>query len=248
MLIDSLLMIALLLGSTTRGLRTAFALLWVVLAFDLTFVAANLLKIPTGGWFPIAFGSLVFLLMRTWQAGRVRVTERMRREERTVQWFLECINQRPPARVPGVAVFLTNSMAGIPRTLVRNLKLNDVLHEHTILLTISTERVPRVMRGSRTKIEPVAAGVVRVCLRVGFMEMPRVPELLREAERAGLGIDTTEAVYFVGHDEIVVSDARGMSRVRKLIFLFLANNSQFVGSSFGIPRARLMQVGGQVEI
>ena len=55
-------------------------------------------------------------------------------------------------------------------------------------------------------------------------------------------------VYFVGHDELVVTDSPGMLRWRKLIVLFLSNNSQFAGASFGIPPTRLMEVGGQVEI
>jgi KUP system potassium uptake protein len=248
MLIDSVLVLMLLHGAARPSARTGQALIWLVLALDVTFVAASLLKIPTGGWFPIVFGTVLFVLMRIWREGRLRVTARMQREERTVEWFQQCLKERPPARVKGLAVFLTGSTQGIPKTLVRNLRLNNVLHEHTVLLTISTERAPRVMRGSRIQIEPVIPGVVRVRARVGFMEVPQVPALLQEAERAGLGVRTDDAVYFVGHDDVVITDARGMAHWRKLVFLFLANNSQFIGNSFGIPAARLMQVGGQVEI
>jgi KUP system potassium uptake protein len=248
MLIDSLLMILLFLGLAQTRARTSLAVMCVVLAIDLAFVAANLLKVPTGGWFPLLFGLLVFWLMRTWQIGRVIVTDRMRREERTVESFIEFLSTTPPVRVPGLAVFLTSSTRGIPRTLVRNVKLNGVLREHTVLLTVATERIPRLLRGSRIQIEQVVPGVVRVIARVGFMEMPNVPKLLQEAERAGLGARTEDAVYFVGHDDIVLSDAPGMWRWRKLVFLFLAHNSQFAGTSFGIPPTRLMEVGGQVEI
>jgi KUP system potassium uptake protein len=248
MLIDSLLVLMLLQTASRPSARTAQTLIWVVLVLDFTFVSANLLKIPSGGWFPILFGTVIFILMRVWREGRLRVTERMQREERTVEWLQQCLRDQPPARVNGLAIFLTGSAQGIPKTLVRNLRLNNVLHEHNVLLTISTERVPRVMRGSRIQIEPVVPGVVRVRARVGFMEVPQVPALLHEAERAGLGVRTDDAVYFVGHDDVVITDARGMARWRKLLFLFLANNSQFIGNSFGIPPGRLMQVGGQVEI
>ena len=248
MLIDSLLVLMLLQIASRPAARTSQTLIWVVLVLDFTFVCASLLKIPSGGWFPIAFGTAIFGLMRVWREGRLRVTERMQREERTVEWLQQSLKEQPPARVNGLAIFLTGAAQGIPKTLVRNLRLNNVLHEHNVLLTISTERVPRVMRGSRIQIEPVVPGVVRVRARVGFMEVPQVPALLQEAERAGLGIRTDHAVYFVGHDDVVITDARGMARWRKLLFLFLANNSQFIGNSFGIPPARLMQVGGQVEI
>ena len=223
-------------------------MLAVVLLLDLTFVSANLLKVPAGGWFPLVFGLALLGLMRTWQAGRVRVTHRMRREERTVAWLTQYIQSRPVARVPGVAVFLTSSTTGIPRTLVRNLNLNGVLHDDTLLLTVQTERVPRFLQGSRFKIENVGLGLHRVIIRIGFMEEADVPKLLQEARRAGLPVRTEDAVYFVGHDELVVTDSPGMLRWRKLIVLFLSNNSQFAGASFGIPPTRLMEVGGQVEI
>jgi KUP system potassium uptake protein len=63
-----------------------------------------------------------------------------------------------------------------------------------------------------------------------------------------LPVRTEDAIYFVGHDELVVTDLPGMMRWRKLLVLFLSNNSQFAGASFGIPSSRLMEVGGQVEI
>ena len=248
MLIDSVLMILLLRSARETAWRISTVLLAIVLLLDLTFVSANLLKVPSGGWFPLAFGLALLGLMRTWQAGRVRVTHRMHREERTVAWLSQYMQTRSVARVPGVAVFLTSSTTGIPRTLVRNLNANAVLHEETLLVTVRIERVPRFMRGSRFKIEDVGLGIHRVIIRIGFMEQPDVPRLLQEARRAGLPVRTEDAIYFVGHDELVVTDLPGMMRWRKLLVLFLSNNSQFAGASFGIPSSRLMEVGGQVEI
>ena len=55
-------------------------------------------------------------------------------------------------------------------------------------------------------------------------------------------------MYFLGRDDIVIGSPRGMQRWRKKLFLFLARNSQYAASSFGIPPSRVMEVGGQVEI
>ncbi len=63
-----------------------------------------------------------------------------------------------------------------------------------------------------------------------------------------LPVRTDDAVYFLGRDDIVLGNRQGMHRWRKKLFLFLARNSQYAASSFGIPPARLMEVGGQVEI
>jgi KUP system potassium uptake protein len=247
MLIDTVLILVLLWGAQERSARLQVGMLCGLLAIDAAFVVSNMDKVPTGGWFPILFGLAVFGLMRTWQRGRLIVTDKMRREERPVARFLERLEREPPLRAPGVAVFPTSNVTGIPRTLVRNLKMNGVLHEHTIIFSLVTERVPRVSEGGRVKVQTIAPGLHRVVARMGFMEFPEVPALLRAAQRS-LPIRTDDAVYFLGRDDIVIGSPRGMSKWRKKLFLFLARNSQYAASSFGIPASRVMEVGGQVEI
>ncbi|HEU4616540.1 MAG TPA: KUP/HAK/KT family potassium transporter [Gammaproteobacteria bacterium] len=247
MLIDSVLILVLLWGAKERSARLQFAVLCVLLALDSAFVLSNLGKVPTGGWFPILFGLTVFGLMRTWQRGRLIVTEKMRREERPVAQLLEALEQDPPLRAPGVAVFPTSNTTNIPRTLVRNLNMNGVLHEHTILFSLVTDRVPRVSDGGRVKVQALGHGLYRVVARAGFMEFPEVPRLLRMAQQ-WLPFRTDDAVYFLGRDDIVIGSPRGMQRWRKKLFIFLARNSEYAAASFAIPPSQVMEVGGQVEI
>jgi KUP system potassium uptake protein len=247
MLIDTVLILILLWGQEEKSNRAQQIVLGFLLLIDTAFVMSNMDKVPTGGWFPILFGLAVFGLMRTWQHGRLIVTEKMRREERPVARFLEKIQREPPLRAPGVAVFPTSNTTGIPRTLVRNLKMNGVMHEHTIIFSLITERIPRVSEGGRIKVQTLAEGLYRVNARAGFMEFPEVPKLLRAAQQ-WLPVRVDDAVYFLGRDDIVIGTPRGMQRWRKKLFLFLARNSQYAASSFGIPPSRVMEVGGQVEI
>ena len=247
MLIDTILILILLSGAPGRAGRLQFILLCGLLLLDSAFVLSNFDKVPTGGWFPLLFGLTVFGVMRTWQHGRQIVTDKMRREERPVARFLEKIEREPPLRAPGVAVFPTSNTTAIPRTLVRNLKMNGVMHEHTIIFSVITERIPRVGESGRYKVQTLAPGLYRVVVRMGFMEFPEVPKLLRGAQQ-WLPVRTDDAVYFLGRDDIVIGTPRGMPRWRKKLFLFLARNAQYAASSFGIPPSRVMEVGGQVEI
>ena len=247
MLIDTILILILLWTLPAKSARLQLTVLAVLLVVDTAFVVANLDKVPTGGWFPILFGLAVFGVMRTWQHGRLIVTEKMRREERPVERFLEKLERHPPLRAPGVAVFPTSNTTGIPRTIVRNLKMNGVLHEHTIIFSVVTERVPRMSEGRRIKVQTLAPGLYRVVARMGFMEFIEVPRLLRSAQQ-WLPVRVEDAVYFLGRDDIVIGSPRGMQRWRKKLFLFMARNSQYAASSFGIPPSRVMEVGGQVEI
>jgi len=247
MLIDTVLIIILLWGAATPSARVQLPILCGVLVVDAAFVISNLGKVPTGGWFPIVFGLAVFGLMKTWQRGLVIVTKQVRREERQAAGFLEKLEREPPVRVPGVAVFPTSNPTGIPRTLVRNLTMNGVLHEHTIIFSLITERVPRASEAGRVKVETLAPGLYRVVARAGYMEFPTVPKLLWTAQQ-WLPARTEDAVYFLGRDDIVIGSPRGMTRWRKKLFVFLARNSEYAASSFGIPPSRVMEVGGQVEI
>jgi KUP system potassium uptake protein len=248
MVIETTLLVTLLHGRDGRTDRLLLLCLLPLGAIDLTYFISNIAKIPHGGWYPLLAGACVFIVMRTWTRGRVLVTDLMHRQGRTVQQFLAQIEREGPARVPGVAVFLTNDTAGIPRTLARNLQHNGVVHEKTILLSIATQRVPRVGRGSRYTLTDIGKGLWRVVVRVGFMEQPQVPKLLREAERFGLPFRTHDATFFLGRDDIVAVGQRGMPMWRKYLFLYLARNSEFAGAHFGIPPERIVEIGGQVQI
>jgi KUP system potassium uptake protein len=248
MVIESMLLMTLLKGREGRMDGVLLYCLLPLVAIDLTYFLANFTKIPAGGWYPLLAGACVFIVMRTWTRGRVIVTELMHRQGRTVPQILAQIERDKPARIPGVAVFLTNDTAGIPRTLARNLQHNGVLHEKTILLTVATQRVPRVERGSRYTITDLGKGLWRVIIRVGFMEQPQVPRLLRDAERFGLSFRTHEATFFLGRDDIVASGRPGLATWRKYLFLYLARNSEFAGAHFGIPPERIVEIGGQVQI
>lgn len=46
------------------------------LVLEITFLAANILKIPDGGWFPLVVAALIFLLMSTWKRGAHLLKER----------------------------------------------------------------------------------------------------------------------------------------------------------------------------
>ena len=248
MLIDTVLMLLLLSGRKGRVSQTLFAILCGLLVVDVAFVISNLSKVPEGGWFPILFGLMVFGTMRTWQRGRDAVNDKVRREERSVEKFLERLERDPPLRAPGVAVFPTANTTGIPRTLVRNLKINGVMHEQTIICSVTIERVPHVIGSKRLEVETLAPGLFRVGIHMGFMEHANIPKALRDAERHGLNFRTDDAIYILGRDDLVLGSPRGMARWRKRFFLFLARNAQYAAASFGIPRSRIMEVGGQVEI
>ena len=79
------------------------------LTIDATFLAAALHKVMDGGWFPLALGAVVFMVMTTWRRGRERLVEQLATTSVPLGGFLESLLLSPPQRVPGTAVFLTST-------------------------------------------------------------------------------------------------------------------------------------------
>ena len=80
------------------GWPRAMGLFAVFLAVELTFLFANVLKIPDGGWFPLAAGSIVFLLMSTWKRGGQMLTERTSGEAIELESFIDALLVSMPSR------------------------------------------------------------------------------------------------------------------------------------------------------
>jgi KUP system potassium uptake protein len=151
----------------------------IFVALDLTFVSANLHKIPGGGWFPLLVGGAALTLMLCWRRGRAVALARRSEDATPLPTFLATL-QGPsaPLRVPGTAVYLTTQRDVVPSALALNLAHNRVLHERIALLKVTTDRVPRLPESARVNVEDLAPGMKHVELHFGFAEKPDVPAAL----------------------------------------------------------------------
>ena len=174
----------------------AFMVTGLFLSVDLAFFGANVLKILYGGWLPLVIGAAIFTLMTTWKTGRRIVAERLTARAIPLEAFLEGVQQRPPARVSGTAVFMTAQPRGAPAALAHNLRYNKVLHKHVIILMVNTRPVPHVTGDECMTIRNIGGGLFELTLRYGFMEDPDVPAALGRAHEQGLELDPDDVTYF----------------------------------------------------
>src|SRR5687767_15154037 len=122
----------------------ALAVMGTFLVIDLAFFGANALKILQGGWVTLAVAAFLFTLMTTWKTGRRLVAERLTARAVPLSEFIATVEKMQPVRVPGTAVFMTAQPTGTPPALAHNLLYNKVLHQHVIVLTVSTAQQPHV--------------------------------------------------------------------------------------------------------
>ncbi len=106
------------------------------LAVDFAFFAANLFKIREGGWIPLTFGTLVFIVMVSWHFGFEAMRERhIVLAERSDEFFRHLKESRIP-RVPGTAIFLTRLATTIPFLIIEHVAQMRALSETVIALTV----------------------------------------------------------------------------------------------------------------
>ncbi len=229
------------------GVPLTAAVIGFFLVVDLAFLAANAVKIPQGGWFPLVVGVVVFTLMSTWRRGRQIVLERTSEDNLPIDQFLARLDPVKLPRVQGTAVYLAARRATAPYSLTDNLKHNKVLHERVVLLTVITERVPFVEGAQRMTVQPLDKGFTEITLNFGFAEAPDVPAAL-EAHRAEFPIDIAETSFFLGRETPVPTISPELPRWRERLYAFMTRNAVSASSYFQIPPKRVVELGTQVEL
>lgn len=220
----------------------------LLLAVDLSFLGSNLLKIRSGGWFPLAIGVVGYLLLTTWQRGRQLLYVRLNEQAVPLQILLGDIAAEPPHRVRGTAIFMTAQPDGVPYTLLYNLRHNQVLHERVVLMTVVMTEVPRVAPADRVTIEPLSEGFFRVSAHYGFMDEPDVHEIIERCIMKDLPIAIEAATFFVGRETLFATDRPGLPLWRDKLFALMSRNTPRITTSFSIPTEQVIEIGAQVEL
>jgi len=215
---------------------------------DLAFFGANIVKVTHGGWFPLLIGIGGFLLFTTWHRGRQLLGSEMNKAALPLELFVQDLQRQNVTRVPGTAVFLSGSARGTPPALLHNLKLNRIVHEENIVLTVVTQEVPYVPSEQRITVEPLGAGFSRMTIRYGFMEDPDVPAALAIAKEAGVAVDPATVAYILSNDTLLRGRSSAMAGWRKSLFVFLSRNASRPSQFFRLPVNRVIELGMQVRV
>ena len=215
----------------------------IFLAFDGTFLAANLSKIEQGGWFPALVAALAYIMMSTWMSGRKQEAARLSSMEQTPEQFEKALNSNPPVRTPGTGVFLDSRGTGIPGTLSAYWAYTRSLPEQILFATVITEPTPRVPLNRRIDTHWVAGGVIRVNIRYGFMQTPNVPAVLSQLPDEIMTYVAGETTFLIGRRTPHVTAAKGMALWRKRLYAFLARNADEPIRRYQLPADRVLEIG-----
>ena len=247
MLIDNFLLAVVLLFLWKWKNWQAAPLLALFFMLDIAYLAANMTKIPDGGWVPLMIGLFIFGLLTTWSRGRSLMKQNMAEASLPIEVFAKSAHNSA-ARVPGTAIFMASSNTGVPSALLHNIKHNKVLHERVVILTVEIEDEPMVPEENRVEVHPLGEGFYRVTLHFGFLQETDVPAALKRSELCGGPFEMMKTSFFLSRQTLLTSKTPGMAIWREKLFAWMMRNAATPMEFFRLPTNRVVELGSQLEI
>ncbi len=225
----------------------AMPMIAVFFIVDGAYFAANLTKVPDGGWFPLLIGGIAFLLLTTWAKGRKLMRANMAEAAMPIEIFTKSA-ANSATRVPGTAIFMASTSVGVPSALLHNLKHNRVIHERVVILTVNIEDVPSVPIKERVEVTDLGNGFYRLILHFGFMQETDVPAALKKVTQCGDEFDMMQTSFFLSRQTLLPSEKPQMMLWREKIFSWMLRNAATAMEFFKLPSNRVVELGSQIEI
>jgi len=230
------------------SLAASLALVTPLVGVEGVFLVANLTKFLDGGWLPIGLAAMMMVVMWTWSRGSRIVLERIRRESVPIDDFVRIIARSHPFRPEGTAVFLTLDPETAPTAALHNLKHNQVLHRHNLILNVRTARQPYVSDERRLEILWLSEDFTLVLVNFGYVETPDIPLALTLLRREGFKYDIMRTTFFVGRRSFKPSERSEMPAWQDRLFVRLAREASDATDFYRIPSGRVVELGQQIHV
>src|SRR6202162_4807508 len=140
-------------------IAVAIAVTGVFLAVDGSFFLANLLKIAEGGWLPLSFAAVLFVVMTTWRRGTEAIRATLVQSTDAADRFLSDLKRGGIPRVEGTTVFLTRSTQKVSGLIMAHGHFAGVLPKYAMALSVLFETTPRIAGAHCTVVDNVAEGL-----------------------------------------------------------------------------------------
>lgn len=231
-----------------RNIFLSLAIPLLFCTIDLSLLSSNMLKIKSGGWFPIAIGILIFTLMMTWRRGKLLIAANQKKHAIPLDSFLKSLFFSPPQRVAGTAIFLRGENDGVPQALLHNLSHNKVLHERVFFLTVHIQEVPWVSVNERVTVEDLGYECHQIDLYYGFKDEVDIPKTLSMCKEYGYQFDMLSTSFFVSRQTLISIPLSGMAKWREQLFIWISRNARNAADYYQIPSNRVIELGARMEI
>lgn len=230
------------------SLLASISIIGFFLIIDLSFFAANIVKVPEGGWVPLLVATAIYFMMTTWYRGKRMMAIRINKTTDSLDKFLSHYQNKAEAVVDGTAIYLTRNSLGTPPALFFNLKHNKIIHEKIIIISIQFDRVPHVDLLKNFKVALLDKHITHLVIHYGYMDNTDIPKAIQKLKEKGVIIDLNNATYFLGRESVVITKDTGMSPLRENLFDFLGRNSARISKYFNLPPEKVFEIGSRIRL
>jgi len=170
------------------------ALSFLVTLVTMTFLISNTYKIPHGGYWSIIIALIPFLTIMLYRTGQRKLYYAL--QPLPLDVFLLSYNQifKAVNKISGAALFFSRDAKEMPPYIIHTMFKNNIIYEDNIIVSIVKREDPFGVTGLFK--QDLAPGLRSFEIQTGYMEVPDVEEILREA-----GIH--EKTIFYGVEDII---------------------------------------------
>ncbi len=225
------------------------AVLVPILTLETLFLGANFVKVMDGGYVPLLIAGSMVVLMWSWVRGTNYVQTLSRRGATTIAALSDMLaKSKRLTIVPGTAVFLTSDPDNAPAALLHNLKHNQVLHEHNMIVRVNVATRPYVANADRITIQKISDRFTRIDLEFGYMEEPNVPKALALARKMGEKFDIMSTSFFLNRRSFRSAKTHGLPIWQEKLFVAMTKSAADATSFYRLPTNRVIELGQQLSI
>ncbi len=205
----------------------------IVATVDFAFLAANINKIPHGGYISLLIALIPLSIIILYRAGQKKLYGALK--PMPLNEFLSRYNElfKTGSKVHGTAIFLLRDIQNISPYIVNTIFSHGILFENTIILSISIKDKPFGVK-SYFNVSP-APSIRAFEIHAGYMEVVDVEEVLKDN-----GI--SEKVIFYGLEDIQTDSPLWKA------FALIKNLSPSIVQFYNMPPQKLHGVITQVKI
>ncbi|MDQ7821352.1 MAG: KUP/HAK/KT family potassium transporter [Candidatus Eremiobacteraeota bacterium] len=199
----------------------------------LTFLAANIHKVPKGGYWSIIMACFPLLLILLYRAGQVKLYKALR--PMALNNFLVRYEEayKNQSRIKGTGIYLLRDVKNVSPYIANTMFRHNIFYENNIILSIYTKDKPF---GLKSYFRDSLGTNLRVFeIHFGYMEVVNIEEVLKEH-----GIE--EKVIFYGIEDI--STKSFLWKIFAIIKLLSPAIVQF----YNLPPEKLLGVVTRVKI
>jgi KUP system potassium uptake protein len=200
---------------------------------SITYFISNTYKIPHGGYWSIIIAAIPFSIIMLYRSGQRKLYNAL--QPLPLEVFLLSYNQiyRQANKISGTALYFAKDSREIPPYIIHTMFKNNIIYEDNIIVSIVKRDDPFGVTGYFK--EDLAPGLRSFEIQMGYMEVPDVEEILREA-----GIQ--EKTIFYGVEDILPSNI--IWQIFSLIKRLTPNIVQF----YKLPYNKLHGVVTRIEL